>query len=109
MGYYSAYDLTVTKVGSESDAAALKEIAREIEKLEVLECGNLDGSYWFCHETKWYEDDDDMIRISEMFPEYLFVLERYGEDREDFGRTYYQGGRSHYCAGTMSFEPFDRE
>ena len=107
MGYYSDFYLTVTKAADEDGTATLEDVAREIEKLDVLESGNTEGSYWFCNDIKWYESDDDMSKIAKMFPEFLFELERYGENRDDFDRTYYQGDRSHICHGVMEFEPFD--
>lgn len=100
MGYYSDFELTV--IGP----ACSEYLIKEINDLDVFESGDEDGGYWFGN-AKWYEEKEDMIRISSDFPEYLFTVERYGEDRDDFCRTYYKNGESHCCYGTMSFEPFD--
>ena len=40
---------------------------------------------------KWYDNDVDMKQLASLYPEYAFVLEGRGEDREDWWMRYYQG------------------
>jgi hypothetical protein len=40
---------------------------------------------------KWYDNETDMKQLASLYPEYAFVLEGRGEDREDWWIRYYQG------------------
>ena len=43
---------------------------------------------------KWYDHDEDMIKLSLRFPDYIFILEGDGEDSSDLWRTIYYDGQS---------------
>ena len=42
---------------------------------------------------KWYDHDEDMVKLSLRFPNYTFILESEGEENGDFGRTIYHDGQ----------------
>ena len=43
-------------------------------------------------EGKWYECEEDMIKLSKAFPDFTFVLEGRGESREDWWVGTWEGG-----------------
>lgn len=45
------------------------------------------------YEAKWYEHDEDMRKFVEQFPEYKFVLEGRGEEREDWWVHWWEDGK----------------
>ena len=42
---------------------------------------------------KWYDHDEDMVKLSLRFPEYTFILEGEGEEKGDLWRTIYHNGQ----------------
>ena len=42
---------------------------------------------------KWYEHDEDMVKLSIRFPDYTFILEGEGEENGDLWRTIYHDGQ----------------
>ena len=121
MGYYTAFDMEVTKTED-----AMLQLLRDVymgpqlseeEQLEVTKalCG--EGAYFEgCYEEdrakrscafndeawdyiisadtmKWYDHDDDMMQLSAQFPNYYFLLNGRGEEHEDQWRKVYHNGK----------------
>ena len=42
---------------------------------------------------KWYDHDEDMVKLSLRFPNYTFILEGEGEETGDLWRTIYHNGQ----------------
>ena len=42
---------------------------------------------------KWYDHDEDMVKLSLRFPNYTFILEGEGEENGDLWRTIYHDGK----------------
>ena len=42
---------------------------------------------------KWYDHDEDMVKLSLRFPNYTFILEGEGEETGDLWRTIYHDGK----------------
>lgn len=42
---------------------------------------------------KWYDHDEDMVKLSLRFPDYTFILEGEGEETGDLWRTIYHDGQ----------------
>ena len=42
---------------------------------------------------KWYDHDEDMVKLSIRFPDYTFILEGEGEENGDLWRTIYHDGQ----------------
>ena len=42
---------------------------------------------------KWYDHDEDMVKLSLRFPNYTFILEGEGEEIGDLWRTIYHDGQ----------------
>jgi len=56
---------------------------------------------------KWYEFDEDMLRISKKFPHAVFTLDGDGEETGDVWRKYYCNGKVQDAKAKMVYEPFD--
>ena len=44
-------------------------------------------------EWKWYDHDEDMVKLSLRFPDYTFILEGEGEENGDLWRAIYHDGQ----------------
>ena len=42
---------------------------------------------------KWYDHDEDMVKLSLRFPNYTFILEGEGEETGDLWKTIYHDGK----------------
>jgi hypothetical protein len=43
--------------------------------------------------VKWYEHDDDMLKLSKEFPEVTFILSGEGEESDDMWESKYKDGK----------------
>ena len=101
MGYYTNYSLSVTNADD--------DVIKAIERTVVDEWGLtrwVDGE-WYASEVKWYYHDDDMLKLSALFPDVLFDLYGQGEDSEDMWHTYYKNGMMQHCPARIEFDPYD--
>lgn len=120
MGYYTAFDMEVTK----TEDSMLKLLRgyigprlSEEEQLEVTRALCNEGTYFeggyeedrakrsysFCDQAwdylvsedtmRWYDHDDDMKQLSTQFPDYYFLLNGRGEEHEDQWRKVYHNGK----------------
>ena len=122
MGYYTGYNLTVTK----RKGSLIEGIERETE-LEIAKklC---EISDWFYpsdfNETvekseypleelisldtiKWYDHYDEMIALSKEFPSLYFELDGAGEDPIDRWREYFHNGEGMHSDATIIFDTPD--
>lgn len=106
MGYYTNYDLNISPHGRDViPEDEISELEREIDLVDVFEGGNATDGY-YCN-AKWYDHDEDMMRLSGRFPDILFSLHGDGENQEDMWDTYYLNGRMQYCGAEITYPPFD--
>lgn len=104
MGYITNFHMTVAKVVDGRTVVLDKEDV-DYDKIacafyDIWECPSEDAreSEWYLDEArelfeeitvndkeaKWYEHEEDMIRLSKEFPDFTFVLEGRGEERTDW-------------------------
>ena len=106
MGYYTYYSLEVHGIKNKEEHKALQNlIADNYYGLSTDNCDSYDSEAYFpaSDETKWYEHEEDMIKISQQFPNMTFCLEGIGEDREDMWRKYFHNGVVDYCPAHISY------
>lgn len=122
MGYYTSFNLTVTK----REGPFIEEIKRETE-LEIAKrlC---EISEWFHPDDineyieksdyplaeligfdtiKWYDHYDEMRALSKEFPSLYFELEGIGEDPTDRWREYFHNGEGKHSDAMIFFESPD--
>lgn len=122
MGYYTYFTLGVHKKKYDVNCPEVtvdfeieKKVAVELAKLiyelgesfskadekflsEVEECGIC---YVLNDSMKWYNHEDDMCKLSAMFPDLYFTLEGDGEEFDDFWRKLFHDGQ---CIGCVDGE-----
>ena len=108
MGYMTFYILVVGDEGQEISDGRRQEILAWLEQDESfsseLEDFHESGMNGY---TKWYEHDQDMLRLSRTFSEVLFVLWGEGEEPEDLWKCYYLGGRVQEAPARVEYPSFD--
>lgn len=82
MGYYTDYTLTTIP---EQLPADFDSKFKEITSYSVAD---IDGN------IKWYDHDEDMLKLSALYPNIFFTLEGVGEDSDDRWISYYVNGKS---------------
>lgn len=126
MGYYTNFHMTVAKVmdgktivlnKENADIYGMKDAYDKIACTfyDIWECPSEDArkSEWYLDEArelfeditvddkegKWYESEEDMIKLSAAFPDFTFVLEGRGENREDWWVGTWENGKGsvHYA------------
>lgn len=105
MGYYTKYNLSITKGGDEE-----KKVATDLSK--VMGYGPSSDPCEFFEDLleepmKWYEHEKDMKAISLKYLYLTFLLEGEGEESGDMWRKYFRNGMSHTITAKIVFEKFD--
>lgn len=95
MGYYTYYSLEVRDLNTKNliSEELEAEITRKIATILELE-DNKDTTFenLFMEELKWYDHEEDMLKLSKEYPDCVFILQGEGEDRKDLWRNYYCRG-----------------
>lgn len=106
MGYYTYYSLEVHGIKNVKEHKALQEIiSKDCYAFRTDDCDDYDCEAYFpaSDEVKWYEHEENMIKISKQFPNMTFCLEGVGEDREDMWRKYFHNGDVEYCPAHIEY------
>jgi hypothetical protein len=107
---YIEYRLMVLKVKNEEQFHKLEE---ELKRRDILRYALDSGSY--SKERKeaeflpseacsWLRHAEDMVMISEKFPNMTFELECIGEVFGNYWKEYYHDGQTEYCRGEVVYE-----
>lgn len=112
MGYYTDFTVKVMEVEEDQLVAAkdpagfLSEaIDYHLEKISdyEFECQGL----MYSLAAKWYDFDEDMKRLSLMYPDNVFQVDGIGEESGDVWRAYYTNGKGHSCKVVTTYSPYD--
>ena len=95
MGYYTRYEIEITKDGHDFS---------DIQDDLVAETGYSDP---FGDTCKWYSHEDDVKRFSKKHPDVLFKLTGEGEEFPDFWIKYFKNGKMQKCTGEVVYPPYD--
>lgn len=111
MGYYTNFSLKVVEiirgVEIEVDELQFPEFNEEIMydgELSIQEL--IDGNVDF---MKWYDHEEDMIKISKKFPNLVFILDGDGEESGDIWREFYMNGNTYSWRLFIERPNFDPE
>lgn len=114
MGYYTDFDLEVLNSQEfsyeEIIAASYKlcEITNLYDSDDVKEyCKNYSDPFgWLTTDSwKWYDCEEDMIKLGKLFPEMCFCLSGNGEDRDDNWRLFIKGDKIERQEARIVFDP----
>lgn len=102
MGYYTWYTLEVLKDPDNQE----NQFWEELDNITGLakEFKQYDGS-----ESKWYDWEEDMIKISRKFPKMLFSLGGNGEEALDIWCAHFCNGQCNYREIQTYWEEFNPE
>lgn len=99
MSYYTTYSLSVETLDDEQRNAVDRELS-EVGEIEPW------GDGWGgC--VKWYDHENDLRRISAIFPDALFTLDGEGEASDDIWREYYKNGKMQRCPARIEYDEYD--
>ena len=101
MGYYTKFDLDV-----ETGKHTISEIAKAIyedkdtfyglTEPDVTMLNDYSSGGFFLRysdEVKWYTEPTDMKKFSKKFPDAIFIVSGYGEERSDVWEHRYKNGK----------------
>lgn len=98
MGYYTSYNLDVNNVKSQAEHEAILDKLHELNVIGyALDIGywnerSKSSSFYSYDEAKWYDHDEDMIKLSEAFLKMTFKLYGTGEEPDDRWYCLYKNG-----------------
>jgi hypothetical protein len=111
MGYYTYYSLSIIKGKDtemipcetcggtgEVEVGVLAKLAEEINEI----AGAFEGE-----PQKWYEHEEDMLKISKRFPGKVFQLKGEGEDNGDIWVKFFYNGRVQKSEAKIRLDKFD--
>ena len=102
MSYRTDYFLSVDTLSDE----LVKQMAEMVHAFDgggVFE--DISDGEWAGYDLRWYAQELDMFRLSKQFPDNMFTLSGYGENRDDIWIEYWKDGAVQTC--TMMFPPYD--
>lgn len=96
MGYYTEYTLETEE----------PELEEEIAEAIAAESGYNVNIFQTCDYYKWYDHEEDMIKVSRKFPEVVFVLSGKGEDQNDLWKKRFVDGQVDEVRAEISYPDF---
>jgi hypothetical protein len=108
MGYLSNFYIkfeNLNEFSEEEQEEILDEIVGNIDFIEnyLSDDEFYNNSEITAYQLKWYEYEDDLIKISERFPELKFKVDVYGENDGDIVRIYFYNGECQREKGIIGF------
>jgi len=97
MGYITDYELRIDN----NDLWRNNAFIADFSNITSLHCTQWIG------ECKWYDHDDDIIKLSKLYPKTLFTLRGIGEDEDQPWVTYYKNGQYHNAEVKIVIEDFN--
>jgi hypothetical protein len=103
MGYYTRFNLSVV----EGDLTIQDVLASVNED-------NFTHLFWAVEEdgesrdeSKWYGHEEDMIRLSLLYPDVVFKLHGEGEENDDMYDKYFKNGKMQSCYAKITYDEYD--
>lgn len=107
MGYYTRFDLEIQpNPNAEQEMEITLEIASFFGMREEVTI-KTHYSEFLEQEMKWYEHDEDMLKLSKKFKDFLFTLGGEGEESGDIWTCYYKNGKKQHEKAKIVQGDFD--
>lgn len=119
MGYYSTFEITVEKVDPETFTPTWPVAKHKMPDNSEVPPGLVDEMHGICEDlefdridtfygyAKWYDWEDDLKKLSERYPDFMFTVNGDGEDSPDYWICWIVNGKSQYEQKELTHEPFD--
>lgn len=110
MSYYTSFNLEVRSIPTRERYVQLTDKLRAMQIVDdiLTDDGYSDNSHdaYYGPEdiAKWYDYEEDMIKISRLFPEMTFKLSGHGEDVGDQWFELFKDGETEYCEAHVVFD-----
>lgn len=106
MGYATAYTL---RIDDDSNYEKLRTVLeKEGERSEICFAIDEDGES-NSSESKWYEWESDMRRISALWPNFVFHLSGIGEQHDDQWEATFVNGKAHIRGCEILIDGYDEK
>jgi len=102
MGYYSCYSFIEVETVDGEDVF-LEDLPDWDQTFKDQTGYNWDS---IGNGIKWYDYFDDMLKISSLYPEVVFTLERVGENPNDRALARFLNGKGESVLGEVVYEEF---
>ena len=102
MGYDTRYQLDIVEGGYISDVLSLLNKSDFEEMFFAVDEHGEDAN-----NCKWYDHEDDMKKLSLMFPDIVFDLYGEGDEAGDIWHKYFKNGKMQRCPAKICFDAYD--
>ncbi len=88
MGYYTKYEVTISNIDDPN------KVIESVERLGFDNCNLTDDrtTLYFYYDGKWYDWQEDCIRLSKAYPKILIEIEAEGEEYGDIWKARIRNG-----------------
>jgi hypothetical protein len=108
MGYYTDYTIEYEgRNGASVDAEVSEKILNRLEEISGYNVFDEYYQKFVLDDAKWYNQREDMLKLSEEFPDCLFTVNGVGEEHDDIWREFYLNGKFQKSYATLVFDYFD--
>jgi hypothetical protein len=108
MGYYTDYTIEYEgRNGASVDAEVSEKILNRLEEISGYNVFDEYYQKFVLDDAKWYNQREDMLKLSEEFPDCLFTVNGVGEEHDDIWREFYLNGKIQISYATLVFDYFD--
>lgn len=106
MNYYTNYQLSFCKreKSESNEELTFKILAEQLNTSTQVNEDELEHGF----NCKWYTHEQDMCKISELYPTHLFILYGFGEDKEDIWVKYFVNGKMQASKAILTYDRFDK-
>lgn len=113
MGYYTDFTVKVMEVeegqlvnAKDPTGFLSEDIDNHLEEISHYQFEWWDGMQCSIN-AKWYDFDNDIKKLSLIYPDNVFQVDGIGEESGDVWRMYYANGKSHSCKVVTTYSPYD--
>lgn len=110
MSYKTDYVLEVQGIDQHMFDAIDKVLAEINGDMEPADPYPTDADFhWNGPGLSWYDHEGDMVKLSQQFPDILFILSGNGENAGDLWKAYFLGGLFQRAPAQIVYDDFDKD
>ena len=102
MGYYTNFEIKIKQ--GKVDIQSLQDTIDEISEYGFDNDGE---EIWSNDEIKWYDYEEDMKKVSTLFPDIVIEVDGTGEESGDIWKTFWKNGKNHKSKRVVTMEDYD--